>query len=93
MTVGILNIILYIDSSHSLKEKRMVVNSVKARLRSNFNVAVTQMEDGDKWQRANLVVVGVERHRDILNSTLSNVVNFVGNRSDVSIIDYSMELI
>jgi hypothetical protein len=93
MTVGILRLMLYIETSSSLKEKRMVVSSLKARLRNNFNVALAQMEDGDKWQRANLVVVGVERHKDCLNSTLSKVVNFIENCGGVCLIDYSMELI
>jgi len=92
MTVGILRLMLYIESSNSLKEKRMVISSLKARLRNNFNVALAQMEDGDKWQRVNLVVVGVERHKDRLNSTLSDVVNFIEKCGGVCLIDYSMEL-
>jgi len=49
MTIGILRLVLFIHESNSLKDKRMVLHSLKARLRSNFNVAVTQVDDQDKW--------------------------------------------
>jgi len=63
MTVGILKLVLFIHESNSLKAKRMALHSVKARLRNNFNVAVTQIADEDKWQKATLAVVGAERSR------------------------------
>lgn len=93
MTVGILKLVLLIPESNSLKEKRMVLHSLKARLRNNFNVAVTQIGDEDKWQKTTLAVAGVEKDRKIVNSALSNVVNFIENFNGVDIIHYEMELI
>lgn len=71
MTIGIFKIVLFIQESNSLKEKRMVLHSLKARLRNNFNVAVTQIADEAKWQKTTLAVVGVERDRKNMNSILS----------------------
>jgi uncharacterized protein YlxP (DUF503 family) len=93
MTVGILNLSLLIQGSNSLKEKRMVLHSLKARLRNNFNVAVTQTGDEDKWQKAILTVVGVEKDRSNMNSILSAVVNFIERFNRIELIDYEMELI
>ncbi len=93
MTVGILRISLFIPESNSLKEKRRVLHSLKARLRNNFNVGLAQIDGEDKWQKATLAVVGVERSGNNVNSVLSNVVNFIGNYNGVNIIDYEMELI
>lgn len=93
MTVGILKLILFIPESNSLKEKRMALHSLKAKLRNNFNVAVTQIGDEDKWQKASLAVVGVERDRRNMDSNLSQVVNFVENFNRVNLITYEMELI
>ena len=39
-----------IPAAASLKEKRMVVKSVKERCKSRFNVSVTECGDNDKWQ-------------------------------------------
>jgi len=93
MTIGILKLVLFIQDSNSLKEKRMVLHSLKARLRNSFNVAVTQIDDEDKWQKTTLAVVGVERDRKNMNRILSDTVNFIENFNRINLIDYEMELI
>ena len=71
----------------------MALNSLKARIRNNFNIALTQVDDEDKWQKTMLVAVGVERDRAGMNSTLSGLLNFIEKVDSVSVIDYEMELI
>jgi hypothetical protein len=93
MTVGILRVALFIQGSNSLKEKRMVLHSLKARLRNNFNLAVAQIGDEDKWQKSTLAIVGVERDRKNMNSVLSGVINFIEGFNDVNLINHEMELI
>jgi uncharacterized protein YlxP (DUF503 family) len=58
MVVGLLSLELFIAGAHSLKEKRMVLRAVKDRLR-RFNVAVSEVEHHDLWQRAALGVVTI----------------------------------
>lgn len=93
MTVGILTLTIFIHDSNSLKEKRMVLHSLKAKLRNNFNVAVSQIGDEDKWQKATLAVAGVEKTRSSMNSILSNIVNFIEESKIADLINYEMELI
>ena len=93
MTVGILKLVIIIQDSNSLKQKRMVLHSLKARLRNKFNVAVTQIADEDKWQKSTLAVVGVEKNRNSINSILSRVVNFIENANSLELVNYEMELI
>ena len=56
MTVGLLTLELHIPDAQSLKDKRQIVRSLKDRLRGQFNVAVSELEYHDTWQRS---VVGV----------------------------------
>lgn len=93
MTIGILRVSLFIHNSNSLKEKRMVLHSLKAKLRNSFNVAVSQIGDDDKWQKATLAVAGVERGRKNMNSVLSEVINFMEGFNGIDLIDHEMELI
>lgn len=93
MTIGVLNLDIFIHDSNSLKEKRMVLHSLKARLRNSFNVAVAQIDNEDKWQKTTLAIVGVEKDRNNMNSTLSGVVNFMEKNSHIQILNYEMELI
>jgi uncharacterized protein YlxP (DUF503 family) len=71
----------------------MGLHSLKARLRNNFNVAVAQVDDEDKWQKSTLAVVGVARDRKAMDSTLSKVLNFVSEFHNINLIDHEMELI
>ena len=93
MTIGILKLTLFIYNSNSLKEKRMVMQSLKTKLRNNFNIAVTQIDDEDKWQKSYLAVVGVEKDNQAVNSILSRVINYIEGFSQVNLIDYAIELI
>ncbi|HOW45110.1 MAG TPA: DUF503 domain-containing protein [Candidatus Aminicenantes bacterium] len=57
--VGQLEIDLFAEEFHSLKDKRRLLSSLKARLRRRFNVAVAESGAQDLWQRAQLTVVSV----------------------------------
>ena len=93
MTIGVLKLVLFIHESNSLKERRMILNSLKAKLRNNFSVAVAHIDNEDKWQKAALAVVGVNKDRKNMDSVLSALLNYIENFNAVSLIDYEMELI
>lgn len=93
MIVGTVRLELFIPESDSLKAKRMVMNSLKARLRNNFNVSLALVGDTrDTWQRASLAVVNVGIDTASVNSTLSSVVNYVERFARVELLDYRIEL-
>lgn len=52
MIVGLCTVELFIPDGHSLKEKRQVLQSLKARLRDKFNVSVAEVGDQELWQKA-----------------------------------------
>jgi uncharacterized protein YlxP (DUF503 family) len=58
-SIGVLTLELRLENSHSLKDKRHVVKSLKDRLRNKFNVAVAEIEYQDLWQRAAVAAVTV----------------------------------
>ena len=63
MVVGLLTVELHVPGARSLKDKRMVLRRVKDRL-MKFNVAVSEVEYQDLWQRAGLAVVTVSTDQD-----------------------------
>lgn len=93
MTIGVLKLVLFIHNSNSLKDRRMALHSLKAKLRNCFNVAVAQIDDDDKWQKAALVVVGVGKDRKNMDRSLSNIVNFIERINSINLINYETELI
>ncbi|MGO9260362.1 MAG: DUF503 domain-containing protein [Bryobacteraceae bacterium] len=57
--IGVLTLELRLENSHSLKDKRHIVASLKERLRNKFNVAVAEIAYQDLWQRAAVAAVTV----------------------------------
>ncbi len=74
MVVGLLSVELYLPGARSLKEKRMVLRGVKDRLKK-FNVAVSEVEHHDLWQRAGLGIVTVSTDRAHADAELNAVVS------------------
>jgi uncharacterized protein YlxP (DUF503 family) len=72
VVVGVLVWELEVLGSHSLKDKRRVVKSLKERLQSRFKVSAAETNYQDLWQRAELsaCVVSGERHHvdEVLDS-------------------------
>ena len=57
--VGVLTLELRLENSHSLKDKRHVLEGLKTRLRGKFNVAMAEIDYQDLWLRAALAAVTV----------------------------------
>lgn len=91
MTIGALTLELLIPGSHSLKDKRHVLQSLMKKLRNQFNVSVAEVENQDVWQRSTLAVVSVNSSPAELNRTLDYVVNFVQVDYEVEIIRFGVE--
>ena len=74
MVVALLSLELHIAGAQSLKDKRMVLRSVKDRLRK-FNVAVAELEHQDLWQRAGLGIVTIAATEAQAERELASVVD------------------
>jgi uncharacterized protein YlxP (DUF503 family) len=61
--IGVLTLEIRVEHSHSLKDKRHVVKSLKERLRQKFNVSVAEIDGQDLWQRSVVAVVTVASDR------------------------------
>ena len=57
--IGVLTLELRLENSHSLKDKRHVVQGLKERLRNKFYVAVAEIDCQDLWQRGVVAAVTV----------------------------------
>ena len=71
--IGALTLEIRLDNAHSLKDKRHVVKSLKDRLRSKFNVAVSEIDCQDLWQRAVVSAVTVAADRGYAERVLQSV--------------------
>ncbi len=77
MTVGVLRLTLYLHENHSLKGKRSVIRTIKARVRNTFNVSVAEIDDHDLWQRAVLGISQVGTDQAFVDGALREVVRCI----------------
>jgi uncharacterized protein YlxP (DUF503 family) len=70
ITIALLTLEIHIPHAQSLKDKRMVLRRLKDRLRSKFNVAVSEVDHQELWQRAQLSVVTVGPDEGFLQKVL-----------------------
>jgi len=75
--VGVLELTLYLPENHSLKGKRAVLRSIKARVQSRFNVSVAEVDHQDIWQTIVLGIAQVGNDRDHVDRCLREVSEFV----------------
>lgn len=70
------------EDSHSLKDRRHYVKSLKDRLRARFNVAVAEIGETELWQSATVAVVTVSsdqlRAAQVLESAERDAANLLG---------------
>jgi hypothetical protein len=59
--VGIYSFELFFPESHSLKEKRMHLRSVKQQLANRVGCSIAEVDHHDTWQRARLTLACVTR--------------------------------
>ena len=92
MMIGSLVMQIHIHDAGSLKEKRMVVRSIKEKLRGKFNISVSEVDNQDLWQLATVAVVTVAPDKNQVENILQNVVNFIYSNFPELHIDISKEI-
>ena len=90
-TVGVLTLELRLEQSHSLKDKRHVVKSLKDRLRHKFNVAVAEIDGQDLWQRATVAAVTVSPSHDFAEKVLRSVEDEAASLLGAALADTNVE--
>jgi uncharacterized protein len=92
MIVGSLRVRLLLRQSRSLKDKRQVVQGIKDRLRSRFNVSVAEVESQDNRQLAVLgfAMVGNEVYH--VRTTLEQIVSSLRGHPVAELVDHQVEV-
>ncbi len=83
---------LRIPGCRSLKEKRHVVKTLTAALRSKFNVSVAEVDHHDLWQRTAIGVAVVTGEQHHARRVLHEVERFVERWAEVETIDAEMTI-
>lgn len=85
MMIGLLEIDLFAEHFHSLKEKRRLLSSLKERLQRRFNIAVAESAHQELWQKAQLSIVSLAADRGLLDSLFRQIEDFICQNYSVQI--------
>lgn len=87
MIVASLRIQFLLPGCASLKQKRFVLASVKAKLRNRFNVSVCENDFQDKWQRSELAIAAVATDRRGVEIVERDVMEFLEHEPRIVLCD------
>jgi uncharacterized protein YlxP (DUF503 family) len=82
---------LHIDYAQSLKEKRMVVKSLRDKLRHRFEISAAEVGLQDLHQRARLAVALVTLDDTAADAMLDNIQDFVVANTDATLAGWTAE--
>ena len=92
MIVGTGQVTIHVPWVHSLKEKRMEVRSLCAKVRNTFNVSIAEVDLNDVHQQIGLGFACVVNDSNVADSMIDNVLNFLESNTEGEIIAVSREL-
>ena len=78
---------------HSLKEKRMIVKSLIAKLRNRYNVSAAEIDEQDTHQIIVIGVAAIVPHNAFADSLMEDISQFVDENTEAEIIDEEREIL
>ncbi len=93
MIIGSAKIIIYVPWVHSLKEKRMTVKSLCAKVSNKFNVSIAEVENQDMHQSIGLGIACVTTDSRIADSMIDTILNFIESNTEGEIMHVEREIL
>ncbi len=91
MAVSRLLVELWIPGSRSLKEKRKVISSIRDRLGARNHLALAELDDQDKWQRAVLGIVSIGSSASRTRQSMEWVLDMLDEEPRVEVLGTQLE--
>lgn len=92
MVVGLVQVDLKLDGVASLKDKRHIVRSLVERIRRDFQVSISEVDDHDLWGNATLGIAHVPNDATFVESVLAKVTQVIEDRPEVEIMGQWQEI-
>ena len=92
MKVAVMSFRLYAPWVHSLKEKRMIVKSLVARLQNRFHVSAAEIEEQDTHQIIVIGVAAIVPHNAMADSLMDEISQFIEESTEAEVLDEVREI-
>ena len=92
MIIATITFKLHAPWVHSLKEKRMIVKSILAKLQNRFHVSAAEIDEQDTHQIIVIGIAAIVPHNAQADSLMENISRFVEENCEAEIIDEEREI-
>ncbi|MBR2257378.1 MAG: DUF503 domain-containing protein [Blautia sp.] len=92
MKVAVMSFRLYAPWVHSLKEKRMIVKSLVARLQNRFHVSAAEIKEQDTHQIIVIGVAAIVPHNAMADSLMDEISQFIEESTEAEVLDEVREI-
>lgn len=93
MIVFTLEVTLHAPYVHSLKEKRMILRSIIAKLRNTFNISVAEIAEQDIHQILVLGIAGVTNEKAQADSVMDHILLYIEENAEAEITQVVREFV
>jgi len=90
MYTGSLEVRFKIEGALSLKDKRMVVKSLKDKLKARFNLSVAETAEHDKWQLGVLGMAFAAESEGGARKEAQDALDFLFDTFDIEILEHNL---
>ena len=93
MIIGLVQASISIPQSQSLKDKRMVLRSLKDRILNKMNVSVAEVGQQDTWKLSELAFVTVAAESDVVQKRISDLSDMLRSNPQYVLINIHTEFL
>lgn len=92
MRIAVMTFRLRASWVYSLKEKRMIVKSLIAKLQNRFHVSAAEIDEQDTHQIIVIGIAAIVPHNAMADSLMEEISLFVEENTEAEIIDEEREI-
>ncbi|MCI7092237.1 MAG: DUF503 domain-containing protein [Porcincola intestinalis] len=92
MRIAAMTFRLHAPWVHSLKEKRMIVKSLVARLQNKFHVSAAEIDEQDIHQIIVIGIAAIVPYNAMADSLMDEISQFVEENCEAEILDEQREI-
>ena len=92
MKIAVMTFRLRAPWVHSLKEKRMIVKSLVAKLQNRYHVSAAEVDEQDTHQIIVIGVASIVPHSAQADSLMDDISNFIEENTEAEILDEEREI-
>lgn len=93
MIIGTAKVYLYANWVHSLKEKRMIVKSIIAKVKHRYNVSIAEVENQDYHKSIVIGIACVSNTSRQANTVIQNVVAYIEGNTEALIEKIDIDIV